>query len=98
MHLINTYIITINIIAFFLMCIDKFAAIIKKQRISENTLLLLSIIGAAPGIFLGMIILRHKIRKTKFLIIVPLTFIITIYLIAKKKDIENFLYLLFLFI
>ncbi len=83
MNLINTYLLTINIAAFLLMCIDKIAAIIKKQRISEKTLLLTSIIGGAIGILLGMIVFRHKIRKTKFLIIVPLTFIITIYFLTK---------------
>ena len=83
MNLINTYLLTINIAAFLLMCIDKITAIIKKQRISEKTLLLTSIIGGAIGILLGMIVFRHKIRKTKFLIIVPLAFIVTIYFLTK---------------
>jgi excinuclease ABC subunit A len=53
------------------------------SRISEKTLLLTSIIGGAIGILLGMIVFRHKIRKTKFLIIVPLAFIVTIYFLTK---------------
>lgn len=83
MNLINIYLIIINIISFSLMGIDKILAIKKKRRISENTLLTPTLIGGSIGITLGMIIFRHKIRKPKFLIIVPITLIITIYLLIK---------------
>ena len=83
MNLINIYLIIINIISFIFMGIDKLFAIIKKRRISENTLLFITIIGGSIGSTLGMILFRHKIRKPKFLIIVPLSLIILIYLITK---------------
>ena len=83
MNLINIYLIIINIISFIFMGIDKLFAIIKKRRISENTLLFITIIGGSIGSILGMILFRHKIRKPKFLIIVPLSLIILIYLITK---------------
>ena len=70
------YLIIINILTFILMGLDKFMAIIKKRRISENTLLFLSLIGGGLGTLTGMFIFRHKIRKLKFQIIVPLSLII----------------------
>ena len=83
MNITSIYLLSINIISFTYMGIDKLLAILKKRRISENTLIFFSIIGGSFGTLLSMIIFRHKIRKPKFLIIVPTTLIITIYLITK---------------
>jgi len=77
------YLIIINIISFIIMGLDKLFAIKNKRRISENTLLFLSIIGGVFGTTLGMIIFKHKIRKPKFLILIPIILILTIYLIIK---------------
>ena len=77
------YLIIINIISFIIMGLDKLFAIKNKRRISENTLLFLSIIGGVFGTTLGMIIFKHKIRKPKFLILIPIILIFTIYLIIK---------------
>ena len=43
------YLIIINIISFIIMGLDKLFAIKNKRRISENTLLFLSIIGGVFG-------------------------------------------------
>ena len=83
MNLINIYLIIINIISFLFMGTDKLFAILKKRRISEKTLLLTTIIGGSIGSLLGMFFFRHKIRKPKFLIVVPLSLIILIYLMTK---------------
>ena len=83
MKIINIYIITINTIAFTLMGIDKYKAIKNKMRISEYSLITTSIFGGASGTLLGMIIFRHKIRKLKFLTIIPLLIIIQIILYIK---------------
>ena len=77
------YLIIINIISFIIMGLDKLFAIKNKRRISENTLLFLSIIGGVFGTTLGMIIFKHKIRKPKFLILIPIILILSIYLIIK---------------
>ncbi len=66
MKIINLYLITINIISFFIMGFDKLLAIIKKRRISEFTLLTLSIFGGSVGAILAMIIFKHKIKKDDF--------------------------------
>ena len=72
----NQYLIIINIFSFLLMGLDKLLAIIKKRRISEATLLFFSLIGGGLGTLIGMYIFRHKIRKMKFQILVPLSLII----------------------
>jgi len=77
------YLIIINIISFIIMGLDKLFAIKNKRRISENTLLFLSIIGGVFGTTLGMIIFKHKIRKPKFLILIPIILILIIYIIKK---------------
>ena len=60
------YLISINLIGSILMFIDKRNAILKKWRIKENTLLLISLIGGCFGILLGMNIFKHKTKKAKF--------------------------------
>ncbi len=83
MKIINTYLIIINIISFIFMGLDKILAIIKKRRISEFTLITLSLFGGTLGTMLGMFIFRHKIRKKKFLLLIPLTIIYITYYIYK---------------
>ena len=74
MIIINIYLIILNIITFLIMGIDKYLAIKKKYRISEFHLLTLTLFGGSVGSLLGMIIFRHKTKKMKFLIIIPLSF------------------------
>lgn len=78
MKIINIYLIFINTVAALLMYIDKTNSIKKKRRISEHTLIELSVLGASPAILLAMIILKHKIRKPKFTILVPIFLILLI--------------------
>ena len=60
------YLISINLISFLLIFIDKRKAINHKWRIPESTLLLTSIIGGSIGLILGMHLFNHKTRKLKF--------------------------------
>lgn len=78
MKIINIYLIIINILCLILMIIDKILAIKKKQRISEFHLLTITLFGGSIGTLLGMILVRHKIRKLKFLLLVPLSLILHI--------------------
>ena len=79
MNNIIYYILGINILSFILMGIDKYKAINNNWRISENTLIGISLIGGSIGTLLGMIIFHHKTRKKRFLIGIPLCLIINIY-------------------
>lgn len=78
------YLICINVISMFLYGIDKFLAISKLRRISENTLLFISVIGGSVGSLLSMIVFRHKIRKSKFVIINVLFSLIYLYIYLFK--------------
>ena len=78
MKIINIYLIIINILCLILIIIDKILAIKKKQRISEFHLLTITLFGGSIGTLLGMILVRHKIRKLKFLLLVPLSLILHI--------------------
>ncbi len=62
------YLLLISIISFFTYGIDKYLAIKKRRRISEHTLLMLSLLGGVIGSILGMFIFHHKTRKIKFYI------------------------------
>ena len=55
--------------------IDKAKAVKKAWRIQERTLLILAAISPV-GALLGMLVFRHKIRKPKFYITVPLLLIV----------------------
>ena len=83
MKIINIYLIVINIISLILMGIDKLLAIKNKRRISEHSLITISFFGGSIGTLLGMILFRHKIRKPKFYILVPLFIIILVYIYTK---------------
>ncbi len=63
-----------NIISFALFAVDKRKAVRNKWRIPEATLILSSVFGIFGG-FCGMYIIRHKTKKPKFFIGLPLILI-----------------------
>ena len=85
--MMNIYFIIVNILGFFLILIDKIKACKNKWRIKENTLLLLAIIGVGPGEIISMLLFRHKTKKNKFIILIPIIIIVQtiIYVILKKS-------------
>lgn len=76
----NKYIIILNLINFILYGIDKYKARHNKWRISEKTLLTLSVVAGMGG-FLGMEIFHHKTREKKFYLANLIGMALTIYLI-----------------
>lgn len=82
------YLISINIIGFLIMWIDKRKAIKGSWRIPEKTLFIITAIGGGIGTIAGMYIFRHKTKKLNFIIGLPLITILEIilgiyYLITK---------------
>lgn len=65
------YIVTINIIGFLAMYLDKQKAKKGKWRIPEKTLLLITVLGGGIGTTLGMYLFRHKTQKPQFTIGFP---------------------------
>ncbi|MEE0929889.1 MAG: DUF1294 domain-containing protein [Acutalibacteraceae bacterium] len=74
------YLIIVNIIAVILTIIDKTKAQAHRWRISETTLIAISAIGGAIGMYITMHIIHHKTRKTKFMVGIPVIFITEILL------------------
>lgn len=82
------YLISINIIGFLIMWIDKRKAIKGSWRIPEKKLFIITAIGGGIGTIAGMYIFRHKTKKLNFIIGLPLITILEIilgiyYLITK---------------
>lgn len=79
------YLIVINLIAFFIMCLDKRKAQKGKWRIPENTLFLITALGGGIGTIAGMYTFRHKTKKLKFTIGLPTILILEIILLIYLK-------------
>lgn len=73
------YLLTVNLITFAFMGLDKRKAIKHKYRIPERTFWLLSLIGGAVGSLIGMNVFHHKTKHRSFVIGMP--FILIVHLI-----------------
>lgn len=69
--LLLAYWLLINLITFFLFFRDKRAAVRGKWRTPERTLLTAAFFGGAAGGLLAMYLFRHKTRKPKFYLLMP---------------------------
>lgn len=70
------YLLFINIFTFCVYGIDKWKAKKHAWRVPEKTLLFLALIGGSAGAIVGMMLFRHKTRKPKFMITVPVIFVV----------------------
>ena len=69
------YCLALNLLAFGAMFADKRLARAAARRIPERVLLGLALAGGCPGAMLGMFAFRHKTRKPRFYIGLPLILI-----------------------
>ena len=74
---IPIYLIVINLVAFFLMYIDKKKARNRQYRIPESILLWSAFLGGAIGAYLGMKMFHHKTKHVKFTFGVPVAIVTT---------------------
>lgn len=72
MYCLIAYLLLINAAGFLIMRSDKRRAIKKSWRIPERSLMSLAALGGSAGVFLGMVIFRHKTKHPKFSTGVPL--------------------------
>ncbi|KIA89784.1 DUF1294 domain-containing protein [Kaistella jeonii] len=66
-EMLIAYIFGISIFTLAVFGIDKRKARKHQNRISENTLLILTFFGGTIGSIVGMIVFNHKISKRSFL-------------------------------
>ena len=83
------YLISINIIGFLIMWLDKRKAIKGSWRIPEKTLFIITAIGGGIGTIAGMYTFRHKTKKLNFVIGLPLITILEIILMIYYLFINN---------
>lgn len=67
--LFTTYALVINVTTFIFYVHDKRRSRIAGWRVKETTLQILSMLGGWPTAYLSMVLLRHKTRKTGFLVL-----------------------------
>lgn len=68
----HIYLLAINALGLLIMHYDKYLARNNMWRIPETTLLGIAVIGGSLGCLLGMYSARHKTRKPKFFIGIPM--------------------------
>lgn len=78
MTLLQIYLLEICAAALLLCAVDKLCARKNAWRVPEAALLLSAILGGAAGLFLGMLLFRHKTRHKRFIIGVPLLLLLQI--------------------
>ena len=74
-QLVVTFLLVINIVAFFAFGTDKWKAKKGKWRIPESTLMLLALVGGSIGAWCGMRVWHHKTMHAKFRYGLPVIFI-----------------------
>lgn len=75
------YLLVINVLGFLAMGLDKLKAKKGRWRIPENTLFAFTILGGGIGTIAGMYVFRHKTKKLKFTIGMPVILVLEILLI-----------------
>lgn len=71
-----TYLILISLISIVVTVVDKINAIRSKRRVSEKALFILSALGGSIAMYITMLIIRHKTRKLKFMLGIPLVILL----------------------
>lgn len=73
---ISVYLMIINLYGLILMWTDKKSAESGRWRIAEKQLILVGLIGGAPGAMAGMLMFRHKTKHKRFYIGLPVILLI----------------------
>ena len=79
-YLILYYLLFINLFACIITAVDKYKATHQKWRIPEKVLMLVTILGGSVGMYLTMRIIHHKTRHKKFMIGIPIIFVLQVFL------------------
>lgn len=72
------YFVAVNVLTFLTYGFDKGRARADARRVPERTLILMAVIGGSVGALLAMQLFRHKTKKAKFYIGVPIILILQI--------------------
>ncbi len=78
MNILISYFLLTNLIGFVMCAMDKRYAVKKKWRIPEKKLFIIGILGGALGVYISMIIFRHKTKHWYFVLGMPLIVVVQI--------------------
>lgn len=76
------YLIIISLVAVIIIIYDKYQAVHNKWRVKEFTLLLISTLGGSIAMYVTMQLIRHKTKKLKFMLGIPLIIVLQFALFA----------------
>ncbi|WP_028552422.1 DUF1294 domain-containing protein [Paenibacillus sp. UNC451MF] len=79
MVILIVYLFVVNVIGFFMMGYDKSQAKRRGQRIPEKRLFTFAAVGGALGTWAAMRVHRHKTKHMKFVIGIPLLFVLNVF-------------------
>ena len=82
MRILMYYLIAVNVAAWIMYGLDKWKARSGKWRISERNLLIVALIGGSVGALTGMLMFRHKTKKPKFVIGIPVMLVVHCVIVA----------------
>lgn len=77
----SAFLITLNIGSFMYYGFDKRKAQKRQHRISEKSLLIMTLFGGTIGSVLGMLIFNHKTAKKSFIVKMVIIVFIQIYVL-----------------
>ncbi|MGL5042793.1 MAG: DUF1294 domain-containing protein [Culicoidibacterales bacterium] len=72
------FIVLWNVIVLLIYGYDKLAAIYHKRRIPEQFLLYIAFFFGGVGALIFLVFFRHKIRKLRFVILLPMSAVLTV--------------------
>ena len=79
LYFIIGYLVAISLVSIVVCIYDKFAAKHNpRHRTREATLLLLSALGGSVAMFITMQIIRHKTKHVKFMVGIPVIFVLQV--------------------
>lgn len=76
LHILTAYLIFIAAVSISVTIYDKLAAKKSRRRISENTLMIMGLLGGAAPMLITMLLIRHKTRHIKFMLGLPAEIIV----------------------
>ncbi len=86
MKLLLVYLLIINAAGFVLMLSDKYSAQNNLRRIPEFSLFATAVIGGSLGCWAGMYAIRHKTKRLRFTLGIPLILLVQIALFYFIKN------------
>jgi uncharacterized membrane protein YsdA (DUF1294 family) len=75
------YFLAISALSVMVTILDKIAARRRAMRVPEAVLLMLAALGGSVSMYITMLIIRHKTRHRKFMVGIPVIFVLQIALL-----------------